>query len=355
MLKNQTLFVVGAGASFEFGLPLGTGLAEKIANKLHFEFDHGLTKGDVDFFGALRQNFPNNNILNNHLRACSRIKSGIRLARSIDNYIDTHKDDPEVALCGKLAIIDCIANAERKSLLYFDPNMSKIEFDTNKLGKTWVSELIDLMFNGISKSNITSVFDNLSIICFNYDRCIQQAFVLALHTLYHFDMGACYEIVSKLKVIYPYGSLGALSVAQDSQAVPFGAEIFQPYLFGMSKKIRTYSEQIADIKLASEITEEVRIAKKIVFLGCAYHPQNVKILSCKSVDFNRQILGTAFEISDDGVNQTAVRLLEALHELPNGYAGFEGIAENALGRQIKLRNNLKCYEFMKEYRQNLIM
>ena len=83
---------MGAGASFEFGLPLGMGLAEKIATKLHFEFDHGLTKGDGEFFAALRQNFPDNNILNSHLRACSRIKSGIRLARSINNYIDAHRE-----------------------------------------------------------------------------------------------------------------------------------------------------------------------------------------------------------------------------------------------------------------------
>ena len=41
MFKANTLFVVGAGASFEFGLPTGEGLKSKIIEALDIRFGHG--------------------------------------------------------------------------------------------------------------------------------------------------------------------------------------------------------------------------------------------------------------------------------------------------------------------------
>lgn len=354
MLKNRTLFVVGAGASNEFGLPLGTKLAEQIAAKLHFKFDFGnLIEGEHKFFSALRQNFKDTQILNNHLNACARIKSGIRLARSIDNYIDTHKEDAEVALLGKLAIIDCIAKAEKSSSLYFEPHNTNITFDTNRLAKTWIDELVGLMFNGISKSSIASVFDNLSIISFNYDRCIQQAFVLAIHTLYHIDIITCHELVNKLKIIYPYGSLGNLSLTQSAKAIPFGVEIYQPYLFELSKNIRTYSEQIADKELLDEISSEITKAKNIVFLGCAYHSQNIGILKSQNAEFDKHVFGTAIGISDSGVLQKKSDLLMGFYGLQID-AGQDrpGAALKAL-QNMKIHNDFGCHALMNEYRYSL--
>lgn len=355
MLRNQTLFVVGAGASNELDLPLGNALADKIASKLHFEFEYGsFKKGDYYLFSAMQQHFNDNTVLNKHLMACSRIRSGIKIARSIDNYIDTHRDDPEVALCGKIAIVDCIASSEKLSKLYFEPHSSKLNFDIDKLGKSWVIEFVNILFDGVPKSNIASVFDNLSIISFNYDRCIQQALLLALHTQYHFDLARCHELVGKLQIIHPYGSLGALPSTQNSNAIAFGEEIYRPRLFELYKGIRTYSEQIADADLVKQISDEVIKAKTVVFLGCAYHTQNVQILSSKNAAFEKTFLGTAFDISDDGVRHIATRLLETIFVLPTGYNNFDQIVDNVLGKQFKLRNDLKCYEFMKEYRQSLI-
>ncbi len=49
MFRSKTLFVVGAGASKEVNIPIGTELAEEIANLLYFEFDH---------FSKLQKGFP---------------------------------------------------------------------------------------------------------------------------------------------------------------------------------------------------------------------------------------------------------------------------------------------------------
>ena len=60
MFKNNTVLVVGAGASSECRLPVGTGLAEKISYLLDFEFEQygfgDLKKGDQSILNALKIN-----------------------------------------------------------------------------------------------------------------------------------------------------------------------------------------------------------------------------------------------------------------------------------------------------------
>ncbi len=355
MLRNRTLFVVGAGASSEFGLPLGVKLADQIAKKLHFKFDYNLVEGDSEFLNALRQKFQEAEVVNSYLRACARIKTGIGLARSIDNYIDTHKEDLEVALVGKLAIVDCIAKAEKSCTLYFDPNSTIRNFDLGVLGKTWIAELVDILFQGVPKSNVVSVFDNLSIISFNYDRCIQQALVLALHTLYHLDFSQCYELVSALQIIYPYGGLGTLSSANNTNNIPFGADIYQPYLFNLSKNIRTYSEQVADAELVRQISAEVTRAENIVFLGCAYHSQNLSMLRSRSIELTKNIFGTAIGISDNGVEQKKSSLMQNIYGQELNESLVKQFDEQFMALQkIRIHNKFGCFELMKEYRESLM-
>ena len=48
-----------------------------------------------------------------------QISSAIRLVNSVDNYIDTHRQDARVAMLAKAAIIYSILKAERASTLFF--------------------------------------------------------------------------------------------------------------------------------------------------------------------------------------------------------------------------------------------
>jgi hypothetical protein len=66
MFKRKTLFIVGAGASAEFGLPVGSGLAAKIAHMMDVRFEFGyrpIGEGDMDLYEQLtngrRQNVGN--------------------------------------------------------------------------------------------------------------------------------------------------------------------------------------------------------------------------------------------------------------------------------------------------------
>jgi hypothetical protein len=57
MLRHNTVFVVGAGASKEFGLPVGSELAAEISKKLDINFDRfgrEVLSGDGELFEDMR-------------------------------------------------------------------------------------------------------------------------------------------------------------------------------------------------------------------------------------------------------------------------------------------------------------
>jgi len=91
MLKQNTVFVVGAGASNEFGLPVGSQLATKISEKLNVLFDEFGTKivsGDKDLFQNVTRTRVEESL--QYQKAAWLIRDGIILAHSIDDFLDVH-------------------------------------------------------------------------------------------------------------------------------------------------------------------------------------------------------------------------------------------------------------------------
>jgi len=94
MFRRDTVFIVGAGASSEVGLPVGSKLATLISDLMRFEFDFGqMTKGDGEIFAAWDRHFLDNDKLNEHMRAARRLSDGIFLVKSIDDFLHIHEHD----------------------------------------------------------------------------------------------------------------------------------------------------------------------------------------------------------------------------------------------------------------------
>src|SRR4051794_32501351 len=112
MIRSKTLFIVGAGASCEAGLPAGNELKLQIANHLNVRFqDFQQTSGSFKIVEALReqlrrQNLPNN--INPYLGSVWRIRDAMPQPISIDNFLDAHQGDEQIELCGKLGIVQGI-------------------------------------------------------------------------------------------------------------------------------------------------------------------------------------------------------------------------------------------------------
>lgn len=115
MLKQKTVFVVGAGASKEFNLPVGVDLAITISGKLNVLFDdfgRDITAGDRDLFNNVTKTHSQE--LSHYQKAAWLIRDGIILAHSIDDFLDVHQHDRRVVTYGKAAIAKCILEAELK-------------------------------------------------------------------------------------------------------------------------------------------------------------------------------------------------------------------------------------------------
>ena len=127
MPRKKTVIVVGAGASVEAGFPTSTKLKEQIAALLDIKFGRGGTKkisGDDLITEALRrtQQKSGSGDINPYLHAGWEIRDGLPQAVSIDSFIDARQGNKLIELCGKLAIVRAILEAEKRSRLYVDPH-----------------------------------------------------------------------------------------------------------------------------------------------------------------------------------------------------------------------------------------
>jgi hypothetical protein len=334
MFNRRTLFVCGAGTSFEAGLPLGVGLAEAIATKMDVRYDRGgyqqVGSGDFNLYDDIKQALPNQH--NEHQQAAWVIRNGLGFAQSIDDFLDQHRSNAHINTYGKAAIVKTVLEAEQASDLYFNP-FEGGRFRGEELANTWFVKFMYMLGRGIPKENVRQIFDNISFIVFNYDRCIEFFLFHALQRLYNIGENEASAIMDDLSIIHPYGSIGSL------REVPFGTT--RADYVGLAKRIRTYTEQI---EIAGEIAVEVARAQSIVFLGFAYHSQNLQIIRPQAPVPMIPVYGTAYKMSNSDIDVVSRRLV-----------GFFLPDESGQDRrvQIKLENKLTCADLFDNYARSL--
>lgn len=300
MLKNETVFVVGAGASKEFGFPVGTELALKISEKLNVLFDdwgQRVIAGDANLF----HNVAHGRDARVVQKAAWLIRDGIILANSIDDFLDIHRHDEEVVRYGKAAIAKCILEAERKSKLFFEPSHARTSIDFAAAADTWLVKLMRLLGRQRPKAERKKIFDRCTFVVFNYDRAIEHFFVHALQRVYDVQLNEALDIVGSANIFHAYGATGSLS--GDRTSVSFGAEQVNHCYIG-SEAIKTYTESVE----STQIREAIAKAQSIVFLGMAYHDQNLRLLCDDDTLEIKEILGTALYRSDSDIAAVQAQL-----------------------------------------------
>lgn len=117
MFKSKTLFIVGAGASCEAGLPSGHDLKRRISDQLEINVIDGAARSGT-YEALMHKSMALKDSFVNYKNAAKQISRAMPLAISIDNYLDAHAHDSRIELCGKLAIVEAILESEKKSSLY---------------------------------------------------------------------------------------------------------------------------------------------------------------------------------------------------------------------------------------------
>lgn len=350
MSNKKTLYIVGAGASSEANLPTGYELKEKIASLLDIRFDRRYTQlsGDSYICEALRIYVNQSEIqkkdINPYLHAAWRIRDAMPQAISIDNFIDTHNDDKKIELCGKLAIVRSILDAERNSLLYIDNSNIYNRLNFSSLEKTWYASFMMLLTENCTKENLSRRLKSIALIVFNYDRCIEHFLYNSLKNYYDLKRGETGKLVNEIEIYHPYGVVGSLPWQSD-QSVEFGAELHPQELLNLTHQIKTFTESTdPQSKEILAIRNNVNKADPIVFLGFAYHELNMKLLmpdsSTPDLSKLRSCFGTAKRISDHNCGMIKDQLK----------AFYKGNVDYLI-----INNKLDCNRLFEEYWRSLSM
>ncbi|MGA9582742.1 MAG: hypothetical protein WBR13_12320 [Allosphingosinicella sp.] len=299
MFRHKTVMIVGAGASCEAKLPAGDELRVRIVNALratdlHRSFhDVKISQAIADISvkeGGAGQ-WPQ--IRAEYLAAAGNIISGLPLASSIDHFLDAHAGNKRIELLGKLAIGSTILAAEKSSVLV-TPGLG-IVLDPDKIQNTWYAAFGRMVMQGVRRSDIRDIFKNLTIVSFNYDRCIEHFLFTALQSYFSVDAKAAAEALSALTVIHPYGSLGSLPWQEGDIKVPYGVPE-DANLLAIAGSLKTFTESI-ESGTANVIKEAVASASTLIFLGFGFHPQNVDLLSVPTLTKAQCIFATMGGIS----------------------------------------------------------
>ena len=198
MRAAKTVFIVGAGASAEAGLPFGEMFLGELSSKLNFQIRDGSLVpgfGDEDILDAIQQYARDREGINGYLAAARRIREGPSFSKSIDTFLDAHRSDQRIQLLGKLAIAKTILEQEQSSCLSI-PEGSRDFRDANEVTRSWYAELAKVLNDGISRDRVNSIFSKVSFIVFNYDRCVEYYLEQSIRR--HYGL-ADHEVYSVLK------------------------------------------------------------------------------------------------------------------------------------------------------------
>ena len=349
MFSEPTVFVVGAGASAEYGIAVGDKLKLEIAHLLNLYYDGGqLTRGDHQIDEWLRRHNQattgSYQISQAQFRSARLISDAMPHALSIDNFIDAHRGDEEIALCAKLGITKAILLEEGRSTLAALKNPYDA-FSFTHVANTWLARLFQMATENVAKSEVEELFDNLTLIVFNYDRCVEAYFPRALQQYYGMQPREAAQLLSKLRIIHPYGVAGGLD-DRGEMTVPFGSTDVD--LLEVSQGIRTFSEGLADSRIGSHIEAALRSASTLVFLGFSFHPLNLELLNSSTPHLKR-ILATTHGLSKSAVATIEKTLLETYNKAePRGLIMSQGDRLDELELV-----DLKAYDFCSQYFRSL--
>ncbi len=337
MFSRPTTFILGAGASYELGFPLGDQLKGQIADLLNILFQHGSypVSGDDQIVDVLRMRAADQGSRNwNHLLSKAwQIRDALPGALSIDNVLDAHSSDQDLVYCGKLAICKAILSAERTSKLFGERRIHEATI-FQKVAGTYLIPFFQMLTEGVRKESIAEAFENLSVITFNYDRSLERFLPEALATYYGIDDRAAAELAGSLNIIHPYGSVGTLCGSK-GPIISFGSE--RADIASASERIRIFSEGIDDEDLNSRIYQAYFCAETLVFLGFAFHPINLQLLCAPGSAQTKRAIGTAFGLAEPARSAAEDMVMHSLGKSEVG-VHWEGQSVSYLDR-MELSND----------------
>ena len=354
----RSVFIIGAGASNEIGMPIGTDLRNNIIDILTKVKNHRTSRVLGGNKSSLDMELPD------HIKAArdaileykrysikevdksifnlDEIIISLELTSSIDNLLYDFRDVPEIQAIGKIAIVSAILRAESDCALGKTSNNHKIK---PTLEGTWYYSLFLELNKQANLNTFIRRLSNVYFIIFNYDRTLEYYFYNSIRRFYKTTADETADIINNMNIYHPYRQVGFLEFQREEIKTEFGF-IDIDNIYAISSLIKTFMldnfNDDEDYKKARSFLYE---AEKIFLLGFAFYPQNIDLLFPNkiknSMKDDREIIislsnsnyyGTFYKISK--INQgDIVNRIKAKNERISSFFTFEG----------------KCVDFFDEF------
>ncbi len=300
-----------------------------------------MKSGDPSVSDALRfllDEGRNVELYNEHIRAAWQVVRSAQQAISIDNIVDGLENE-KVELIAKLGIARAIQKAEEESRFFRVNERRPHGLDFNKFSETWYSSLTKLICENRRRSDVERVFENIEFVSFNYDRCIENYLPQSIASYYGAPPDDVVRAFLNVPIHRPYGIAGELSWRPgNAEPKGFGAGTPQ-YLAESARKIRTFTQGVENPEALGALRQALSGARRIVFLGSAFHRQNLELL--KTATDGAKIFATCSGISDSDI-EVVRREIGAIFHLPS----------RKRDRDIEFAK-MYCSEFFRAYWRSL--
>jgi hypothetical protein len=257
MISEETIFVLGAGASAPYGYPIGSELRDDIC--LNFKSDmNALRERSGNDYGALKE----------PMQAAADFiecfqKSRIR---SIDRWLNLNGKYRDI---GKLAIVNTILKREHPTRIIFEGKDKSLD---------WFSVLFNEMMVGVVKPEHFA-YHKVGFITFNYDRVFENLLFESFRNAFsNVPLEEISRILSTIPIIHVYGCIDDPPWKEGKYR--YGDSYTLPHLDEARIRIKTVGESIAtyghmDLGKGDLL---LRSPRRILFLGFGYDSQNLELL-----------------------------------------------------------------------------
>jgi len=134
--------------------------------------------------------------------------------------------------------------------------------------------------------------------------------------------------------------VGRMPWQDEREGRPFGANVGGERLLSLSRQIKTFTERVEDEDAIAEMHQMVQETENIVFLGFAFHPDNMELIRPGFPRNAKRVFATAKGISKNDCVIVERDILD--HFKPEN--------SNVI---VDLRADLTCHGLFDEFRRSL--
>jgi hypothetical protein len=350
VIRDNTILILGAGASMDYGFPSGERLIQDIINFLRgstFKLWPEQKKMCVAL--ALQRYYKTKLDIDKELNYClDKIEKFVKALihaspASIDDFIDKNREEG-FDIISKICVVLCISSYEKPDETFFlqqEATHSTHHYYKDSLSAShweiregWYRHLWKKIYEG---NDVRENLGKLTFISFNYDRSLEYF----LYTSFVYMLGFDPEKAAKLfdnyvSIYHVYGQIGyldwqkggvknsydRLTLESIIKLVPtkefeksklisgqlFIGGIEKPldHILSIANEIKTYTEA-ADMEHIL-LLDKIPDATRLFFFGFGYHSQNLYWLKTPMKSFNGHMYGTAYEFGKSQLINTTANL-----------------------------------------------